>query len=58
MKRYIVEEVPANMGRSESGEKLYYCHMRDYPNIPVFGSIGSKSKANAICRQMNLNFKK
>lgn len=35
----------------ESG--AYYCHMRNYSYIPVFGSIGDKKKANKICKMMN-----
>jgi len=31
----------------------WYCHHRLYPNIPVFGSIGEKKKAQSICRDMN-----
>ena len=31
----------------------WYCHMRGYPHIPVFGSVGNKAKANAYCRMMN-----
>ena len=30
----------------------YYCRHRDY-NIPVFGSIGSKKKAQKVCDMMN-----
>ena len=31
----------------------YYCHMRNYPYIPVLGSIGSKEKAQKVCRMYN-----
>lgn len=31
----------------------WYCHHRLYPNIPVFGSVGEKKKAQSICRDMN-----
>ena len=31
----------------------WYCHHRRFPNIPVFGSIGDKQKANKICKDMN-----
>lgn len=31
----------------------WYCHMRGYSHIPVFGSIGSKSKAMRVCKMMN-----
>lgn len=52
-KRYIVSEVPSNMLIGSYYEKVYYCHDRNYPNIPVFGSIGNKKKANKMCRMMN-----
>ena len=43
---------------SESkGETVYYVHMDGFPNIPVFGSIGTKAKANKICRQYNADGK-
>lgn len=31
----------------------WYCHRRDYPKTPVFGSIGDKDKAMQVCRTMN-----
>ena len=31
----------------------YYCHMRGYPYIPVFGSIGDKKKAKKMCDMYN-----
>lgn len=31
----------------------YYCHKKGFQNIPVFGSIGDKSKALEICRLYN-----
>ena len=46
MKPYVVSEVPNKKG-------TYYCHARITPNIPVFGSIGDKAKANKVCRMMN-----
>jgi hypothetical protein len=36
---------------SKSG--AWYCHKKGYPNIPVFGSIGDKKKAQEICRIRN-----
>ena len=36
---------------SKSG--YWYCHMKGYPHIPVFGSIGEKAKAKAYCNMMN-----
>lgn len=32
---------------------LWYCHMRGYPYIPVFGSIGDKSKATKVKNMYN-----
>lgn len=32
---------------------FFYCHMRGYPNIPVFGSIGDRKKAESVCKTMN-----
>ena len=28
---------------------VWYCHHRNYPYIPVFGSIGEKEKAQKVC---------
>lgn len=38
---------------SRTKEGAWYCHMRGYAYIPVFGSIGDKEKARKICRIMN-----
>lgn len=54
MKTYIVSEVPSNK-ISGNKESVYYVHNRNYPDIPVFGSIGDKAKANKICKMMNAN---
>lgn len=42
---YIVSQEP------KSG--AWYCHMREYPYIPVFGSIGDKRKAKKVCDKYN-----
>lgn len=47
MKSYVVSEVPSNI-ISGNKEHVYYCHARNAPNIPVFGSIGNK-----VCKMMN-----
>lgn len=47
-KPYIVSK-----DRDMTGKEFYYCHMRNFPNVPVFGSIGNKSLANKICKEMN-----
>lgn len=54
MKKYIVSEVPSNM-ISSNKEKVYYCYMEGFPNIPVFGSIGDKATAKKVCKYMNAN---
>ena len=46
-KPYVVSK--GNDGRNE----YYYCHMRGYPNIPVFGSIGDSRHAIKVCKMMN-----
>ena len=42
---YIISQEP------KSGQ--WYCHMRGYDYIPVFGSIGDKKKAKKICDMYN-----
>ena len=57
---YIVERVPSKYidasGRANANE-IWYCHMKDFPNIPVLGSIGDKKKAIEVCKTMNLDGK-
>lgn len=43
--RYIVS-------KDENGG-FWYAHMKGYPYIPVFGSIGSKSHAMKVAKTMN-----
>lgn len=50
---YVVEEVPSKYRAPDSPKELWYCHNREIPNCPVFGSIGSKKWAEAVCRTMN-----
>ena len=54
---YVVSQVPPSKVEyfepRVKNEKVYYCHMRDFPNIPVFGSIGSYKKAKAMCDLYN-----
>lgn len=40
-----------------TGNKFYYCHQLGYPNIPVFGSIGSYQKAKSVMNMMNARHK-
>ena len=54
MTKYVVDIVPQKHLTPESkGETVYYVHMDGFPDVPVFGSIGNKAKANKICRQYN-----
>jgi hypothetical protein len=46
--KYVVSK-----GIGKSGKEFYYCHKDGFSYIPVFGSIGSKSQANKICKEMN-----
>jgi hypothetical protein len=56
MNNYIVERVPSKyISGAHSDEEIWYCHQRGYDYIPVFGSIGEKSKAVAVCKRMNLD---
>lgn len=44
--RYVVSEE-----KDEKGS--YYVHMRAFPNICVFGSVGTKSHANKVAKTWN-----
>lgn len=51
---YVVSKVPENMkDPANKGKTIYYCHQRQFPSIPVFGSIGNKAKAQAVCDAKN-----
>lgn len=55
MNNYVVSRVPEDKIMFDKDRKpVWYCHMKGFPNIPVFGSIGSKQKALAVCKQMNM----
>ena len=47
-KPYVVSQT-----YDDEGKEVFYCHMKGYSYIPVFGSIGDKSKANRVCKTMN-----
>lgn len=36
-----------------TGEKFWYCHGTETPNIPVSGSIGNKAHALAVAKMYN-----
>ena len=38
---------------SQNKQGFWYCHMQGYDYIPVFGSIGDKKKAQAVCDTYN-----
>lgn len=38
---------------SKDKQGFWYCHMRGYSYIPVFGSIGDKKKAQRVCDMYN-----
>lgn len=51
---YVVEKLPESRKDPASrGKTIYYCHMRGFPGIPVFGSIGPRAKAQRVCDDMN-----
>lgn len=52
-KYYLIEQVPSNMRAGDYTGPLWYCHMKGFPRVPVFGSIGTKQKAAAVCRTRN-----
>lgn len=53
---YVVSQAGRDIENNK--EPVYYCHDKNYPHIPVFGSMGNKRKANEICRLMNRDLKK
>ena len=56
---YIIEKVPSNMirGADNTQKPMWYCHRKGFPYIPVFGSIGTKQHAAAVCRTYNMDGK-
>ena len=52
-RRYVVKAASPGQARSLDGSPVYYCHLDGFPNVPVFGSIGSRQKAVKVCRMMN-----
>jgi hypothetical protein len=58
---YVIDKVPYNKLSVESQKyygKVWYCHMKDFPNIPVAGSIGTKRQAQKMCDLYNYKSKK
>ena len=56
-KHYVVDRVPSNMLAPGEKGPVWYCHMEGYPNVPVFGSVGTKRVAETVCRTRNLDGK-
>lgn len=51
---YVVEKVPSKyLSGAFADDWPWYCHRKGHPECPVFGSIGPKKKAEAICRIYN-----
>ena len=51
---YIAERVSQEYKpQSDDGSEVWYCHLKGYSYVPVFGSIGTKQKAVEVCKQMN-----
>lgn len=48
MMPYVIEKQT-----NKNGETFYYCHRKGFPNVPVFGSIGSYQKAKSVCDTYN-----
>lgn len=56
MNNYVIDKVPnTNLGVESKGDygKVWYCHMKGHPNIPVWGSVGTKRHAQAVCNFYN-----
>lgn len=55
-KPYVIDPVPFDKldvsCRGDYG-KIWYCHMRGYPEICVGGSIGSRRHAQNVCNLRN-----
>lgn len=55
---YVVDKVPSEyLKNAPAGTEYWYCHKKGFPYIPVWGSIGTKKEAEAVCRQYNLDGK-
>ena len=52
--KYVVSEVPEKNKEPGAPKRLWYCHMEGFPNIPVFGSIGTKKHAKSVCKKYNM----
>lgn len=51
---YIVSRVDSkHLEPGHKNDKVYYCHMKNFPNIPVFGSFGSYKHAKKYADMYN-----
>lgn len=55
-KPYVIDKVPYDKlgveSRCDYG-KIWYCHMRGYPEICVGGSIGTRQETQKVCNLKN-----
>ena len=47
-KKYVVSQT-----YDDEHKPVWYCHLDGFSYVPVFGSIGSRQKAQTVCRMMN-----
>lgn len=55
-KQYVIDRVPfekLDVTCQKDYGKIWYCHMREYPEICVGGSIGSRRHAKSVCNLFN-----
>ena len=55
---YLVEMIPVDVKITAFSPlpgpgEIWYCHRKGFPYCPVFGSIGTKKQAEAVCRTYN-----
>lgn len=50
---YVVSELPKNRKPPGVKERMYYCHMRQFPGVPIVGSVGTKQHARHYAELYN-----
>lgn len=53
---YVIDLVPfdkLDVRYKNDYGKIWYCHVKGYPEICVAGSIGSRKHAQAVCKLQN-----
>lgn len=61
MNNYVIDKVPYDLlevGSQKDYGKVYYCHMRKFPYLPVYGPVGTREYAQSICDMYNYKSKK